>query len=224
MSNTQHFLIGSGAQPASEPLTSTESETLAASLEALSSVFVNQYRSLANLLLDYTADIQAATEYTKAAFNLEFGGVLPQGTQFGIRPIRALTVTAPTTGSMYWTQSISSGWNTLFSVNLNYAGSTGKPATQLQNNYAMLIIGLLDPTTNEHFDEEQLSVLGNTYPVIPFTATQISDLFYIPFPGVIYVGMNQTATVQVNSNANITTNVRLFGVEFYKRTVGLSQD
>ncbi|MGC8582015.1 MAG: hypothetical protein ACP5MW_06745 [Thermoplasmata archaeon] len=223
-------VLSGGQAPVASPLTSDEKTLLDEAL-AVMSYIPGMYRDLGELLNQYSSVIQSATEYAKNTFNLPFGGALPDQGQFGIRYIRAETALAKfyngapqNVPSLYWKQNINSaGWTTLFNVDLSYTGATGYPASNLKDNYTVLALGILDPNVFEHIVEYQIAMPGKTYPVLPTTVTQISDLSYIPFIGAVYISKEGSATIYANFDQPTVFNGRLFGVEFYVYQYGLNQ-
>jgi hypothetical protein len=223
-------VLSGGQEPVATPLTGQEKTLLDEAL-AVMSYIPGMYRDLGELLNQYSSVIQAAAEYTKNAFNMPFGGALPDQGQFGIRFIRAETALSKfyngatqNVPTLYWKQTINSaGWTTLFNIDLSYTGAANYPATNLKDNYTVLALGILDPNVFEHIVEYQVSMPGKTYPVIPATVTQISDLSYIPFMGAIYIPKEGSATIYANFDQATVFNGRLFGVEFYVYQYGLNQ-
>ncbi|MEM3301680.1 MAG: hypothetical protein QXX23_06995 [Thermoplasmata archaeon] len=223
------YTITSGSMPAMAPLTQDEQNALASSLEVLSFI-PGKYRDLGELVTTYSSLISDFVQYAKADLNMPFGGLLPKAGQFGIRFLRAETAlatyyngAAQTTPSLTWLQSVSAGWQKLFFVNLNISGAAGYPATQLQNNYNVAIFGILDPTPFEKIQEYQIKLAGSTYPVIPATVTQISDLSYIPFPGMIYLAKNQSVEIDAYFSTATQFAGRLFGIEAVVQSLAIDQ-
>lgn len=222
--NVLHQIItGGSSEPSAAQLTGSEQAFVSVGIETLREIVAYQ-RDLGAIFDNYAEDISKLVGFAKFGFNAPFGGLLPKGGEFGMRIIRALTTFAPTTQSLYWPQNISAGWNTLFSVNLNYGGTSGKAATQLQNNYTMDAFGLLIPETSLHLLEHQLKVGDLTYMVQTDAYKKISNLYYLPFEGIMHIGKNLTGSVSVLSDVAYTTAAELFGVEFFTQTVGSQQD
>lgn len=223
------YTITTGSTPAATPLTTDEQNALTSTLEVLSFI-PGKYRDLGELITTYNSLITDFVQYAKADLNLPFGGFLPKAGQFGLRLLRAETSMATyyngasqTTPSMTWLQTASAGWQKLFNVDLNTSMLVGYPATQFQNNYDVAIFGILDPTPFERINEFQIKMSGTTYPVIPSTVTQIADLSYIPFPGMIYLAKNQSVEIDAYFTTATQFTGRLFGLEAVTQNLAIDQ-
>jgi len=223
------YVISSGSEPVKATLTADEEALFASSIEVLGMI-IGRQRDYNELFQTYSSMMHDFVEYAKNDLGLSFGGILPKAGQFGIRLIRAETAlstfynnASQTTPSMFWTQTFSQGWNTLFNINLNFQGVTGYPATQLYNNYNLGIFGILDPNPFERLEELQIIFGGTTYQVLPVTQYAFGDFTYIPFPGMIYVSKNQSVQIKGLINQSGQFNGRLFGLEAVVQSIALNE-
>ncbi|MEM3290444.1 MAG: hypothetical protein QW046_02910 [Candidatus Micrarchaeaceae archaeon] len=181
-------------------------------------------RDLGNMLLKYSDVLLSAAELAKAQLgsgSLTFAGLnATASSQLGMQLIRAITVMNPNivngqTPVTTWYRSFTTtGWQTIFGpLNTGQTGLANGGATQLQNNVALAILGMLD-TLPPKVTEYQVSVQNTTYTVEPATYLPALNVYYYKFPGLVYVGKNTQFAIYGNVATPGPSNLQLFGVTF----------
>jgi len=207
--------------PQSLPLTQDEQNNLETLYSQLEKV-VGRHRDYAELWKSLEPQIASFVGYAKAAFpNSTFGGEIASGSEFAVRPIRAVTI-FPTVPTYSWSQNLSAGWNTLFNINLNYNGGSTQ-ATQLRDNAILAIFGLIDPAPNSSIEEADWTIMTNTYGILPLTMIQMTDFAYYDFGGMLLYNLNQTGKIRVYTPSAFTTRARAFGLEAVTTVISSSE-
>lgn len=214
------FLAG-GSVPTYENLTSEELAQFDIALKSFADLVAIQSDStLSNIILSERNAYLFAASIAKQQFDgATFGGIIAQ-TGFNMQPIRAATLlTQGSTTPVYsWTKSFTSaGWQGLFgsqSAPLTL-GTTGN-ATYVGTTYKRVMIVATHIIDNVPlpFDEIQIGVQKQLYPVMPVGITNISNVYLYKFPAPILVVLDGQFFVQANVQRLGTFNPRLLGLQF----------
>ena len=215
--------------PQSKPLTKEEQDNLETLYSQLEKI-VGRHRDYAELWKSLEPQIASFVGYAKAAFpSSTFGGEIASGSEFAVRPIRAVTIfpsglnpPTTTTPQYSWSQNLSAGWNTLFNINLNFNGGATQ-ATQLRDNAILAIFGLIDPAPNSSIEEADWTIMTNTYGILPLTMIQMTDFAYYDFGGMLLYNLNQTGKIRVYTPSAFTTRARAFGLEAVTTVISSSE-
>lgn len=180
-------------------------------------------RDLGDLLLKYQDVLLQAAQIatTQLSASATFAGLnATSSSQVGMQLIRAITVMNPniqpgqTPVTSWYRVFTKTGWQPIFGpVSTGQTGLANGGATQLQNNVALAIIGMLD-TLPPKVTEYQIQVENTTYTVESATYLPMSNIYFYKFPGLVYVGKNTSFTIYGNVQVPGPTNLQLFGLTF----------
>jgi hypothetical protein len=191
-------------------------------------IFQNFYTPWSDILMRHKDEINAAASVAKAQFGITFGGLNPQGSQFGMSLTRApffglsnWDLTAASYGATSTTLAPglapSAGVNVWLSKSL-LSGSAGDNATPLViGRFAVhCVCAIGNFTQNPVIESFQETLNGNVQPVLQATQQfRSSQLHFLEYDQSEIYKLNTTLLWQYNADyAQSTESPFFFGVSF----------